>query len=122
MSWLWFLPLLFVVNVVSYPVLAWTQRRANRIDIDFKEDGKLLLAQVILCIKLQIIAIWYCADQGQGWLYLVPSCLTLVVALMLYFYIPLFLMKSDGEFTYRWAFGMRLLGLVTCVSLNFFKI
>jgi hypothetical protein len=42
MSWLWFLPLLFVVSVLSYPTVAWTQRRARKIEIDFKEDGKII--------------------------------------------------------------------------------
>ena len=42
MSWLWFLPLLFVVSVLSYPTIAWTQRRNRKIDIDFKEDGRII--------------------------------------------------------------------------------
>lgn len=60
MSWLWFLPLLFVVSVLSYPAVAWMQRRAKKIDIDFKEDGKLLLAQFAIFVKLNIISIAYC--------------------------------------------------------------
>ena len=44
MSWLWFLPLLFFVSILSYPAVAWMQRRAQKIDIDSKEDGKILLA------------------------------------------------------------------------------
>lgn len=30
LSWLWFLPMLFVVFLFSYPLMAWSQRRQNQ--------------------------------------------------------------------------------------------
>jgi surface polysaccharide O-acyltransferase-like enzyme len=64
MSWLWFLPLLFTVSIFSYPGLKWTQRRAKRVEIDFKEDGKILFAQFLVFLKLSIVGVYYCT-QGN---------------------------------------------------------
>lgn len=35
-SWLWFLAVLFVVMVMVYPLLAFTNRRVSNIPLDFK--------------------------------------------------------------------------------------
>jgi len=38
LSWLWFLPALFIDSNMNYPLLAWTQRRAANIPLDWKVD------------------------------------------------------------------------------------
>lgn len=30
LSWLWFLPVLFLCKIINYPFVAWSQRRAER--------------------------------------------------------------------------------------------
>ena len=44
LSWLWFLPVLFITSILTYPVLAWSQRRKKGIPLDLVEDGKLVLS------------------------------------------------------------------------------
>ena len=89
MSWLWFLPLLFVVSILSYPILAWTQRRAKKIEIDFKEDGKLLLSQFLLFAKFMFVTLYYCKFGNYGLLYVFPSSIVLVLVTMIYFIMPM---------------------------------
>ena len=52
MSWLWFLPVLFITCVLNYPVLAWTQRRVKDKPMELKEDGK------IIASWLAIMSFW----------------------------------------------------------------
>ena len=38
LSWLWYLPALFIDSCVNYPLLAWTQRRSTHVPIDWNID------------------------------------------------------------------------------------
>jgi len=43
LSWLWFLIALFVVMILNYPLMAWTQRRKMMRPFDWRHDGKVIL-------------------------------------------------------------------------------
>ena len=43
LSWLWFLPVLFIDSVLVYPLLAWTVRRARREAVDIRIDGAIIV-------------------------------------------------------------------------------
>ena len=45
-SWLWFLPALFIDSNINYPCLAWAQRRKVRLPFDI-EDVKLIVGQIL---------------------------------------------------------------------------
>ena len=45
-SWLWFLPALFIDSNINYPCLAWAQRRKARIPFD-TEDIKIIGGQIL---------------------------------------------------------------------------
>jgi uncharacterized Tic20 family protein len=47
LSWLWFLVVLFIVMLLNYPLMAWSQRRKKKMPLDFKQDGKLIFMQVV---------------------------------------------------------------------------
>ena len=36
LSWLWFLVVLFIVMLLNYPLMAWSQRRKKNVPLDFK--------------------------------------------------------------------------------------
>ena len=42
-SWLWFLGVLFVVMMLNYPLLAFSNRRKLNLPLDFKQDGAIVL-------------------------------------------------------------------------------
>lgn len=43
LSWLWYLPALFIDCILTYPLLAWTVRRARKVPWHSRDDGNLIL-------------------------------------------------------------------------------
>ena len=43
LSWLWYLPALFIDCLLTYPLLAWTVRRARKIPYSHRDDGNIIL-------------------------------------------------------------------------------
>ena len=43
LSWLWYLPALFVDCILTYPLLAWSIRRARKIPFNAWDDGNILI-------------------------------------------------------------------------------
>jgi len=42
LSWLWYLPALFIDCILTYPLLAWSVRRAKKIPFDQRDDGNIV--------------------------------------------------------------------------------
>mmetsp|Transcript_10112 Transcript_10112/g.17072 ORF Transcript_10112/g.17072 Transcript_10112/m.17072 type:complete len:267 (+) Transcript_10112:22-822(+) len=53
-SWLWFLPGLFINSNFSYPVLAWAQRRQREMPFSMLEDGSIVIAFLASSLVLQL--------------------------------------------------------------------
>lgn len=85
LSWLWYLPALFIDLVITYPLLAWTVRRSRKIPYNQRDDGNIILLQ------LAVFAIWLfpCfyidTKKDLGTKYLLPSTLTLM-CIFFFFY------------------------------------
>ena len=43
LSWLWYLPALLVDCILTYPLLAWSIRRARKIPFNAWDDGNILI-------------------------------------------------------------------------------
>jgi hypothetical protein len=86
LSWLWYLPALFIDFVLTYPLLRWTVRRSRRIPCDVLIDGGLVFLQIVT------LALWLWACTGIvtkddfGEIYLMPAVLTLA-GIMFVFYV-----------------------------------
>lgn len=44
LSWLWYLPALLIDCVITYPLLAYTIRRARKIPFSWRDDGNIILS------------------------------------------------------------------------------
>lgn len=42
LSWLWYLPALFIDCILTYPLLAWSIRRAKKIPFNARDDGNIV--------------------------------------------------------------------------------
>ena len=42
LSWLWYLPALFIDCMLTYPLLAWSVRRAKKIPFNSRDDGNII--------------------------------------------------------------------------------
>ena len=72
LSWLWFLVVLFIVMLLNYPLIAWTQRRANKKQLEFKVDGKIVGMQIITLL-VWILPCALIVDAKDAANYLIPS-------------------------------------------------
>jgi len=85
LSWLWYLPALFIDCILTYPLLAWSIRRAKKIPFNARDDGN------IVFLQLAILAIWCypCfyldTSYNYGTRYLLPSILTLAIFMFLFY-------------------------------------
>lgn len=50
LSWLWYLPALFIDLVLTYPLVAWTVRRSRKIPFSQRDDGNIILLQLALFV------------------------------------------------------------------------
>jgi hypothetical protein len=48
MSWLWFLPVLFVASVFSYPLVIWSHRRQKKEKLTICYDLGVIILQIII--------------------------------------------------------------------------
>lgn len=78
LSWLWFLIVLFVVMILSYPLLAFSSRRKQRIPFEMKADGKIIAGQLlILC--LWAIPCKMMVSESDAYTYTLPSIMVLLL-------------------------------------------
>ena len=65
LSWLWFMPALFLLSVIHYPYMVWTKRRFVSLvpfDISERTDVKLVIAQLVIMISMVLLAL-FCAPK-----------------------------------------------------------
>ena len=85
LSWLWYLPALFIDFMLTYPLLRWTIRRSRGHDFECLTDGGLIVLQ------LATLACWLWACMGVvtkddfGEIYLVPAVVALTGVIFLFY-------------------------------------
>jgi hypothetical protein len=114
-SWLWFLPVLFVVMILNYPLLVFSQRRKLGRAFDWKVDGKIIgmlaVSLLVWCIPCATMV-----NSEDAWLYLIPSVMVLAGFNLFMMLIQLLIPKFPEI-----AFWIKLAGPVFCVLMNCFK-
>ena len=86
LSWLWYLPALFIDCMLTYPLVAWSIRRSRKIPFDARDDGNIVFLQVAIFVIWLYPCIYMDTGNGYGMRYLLPSTLTLA-GIMFIFYI-----------------------------------
>ena len=114
MSWLWFLPALFLDSVVNYPLIKWTQRRYAKKPYG-TEDVLVILGM------LTTLAIWtgigYVASMGDdGQDNILLSTLFMIIIYAMYFFLPLIVInREDG---YKYSNLLKIIGPIATILLN----
>lgn len=85
LSWLWYLPALFIDLVITYPLLAWTVRRSRKIPYNQRDDGNIILLQLAIFVIWLFPAFYLDTKKDMGTKYLLPSTLTLM-CIFFFFY------------------------------------
>ena len=85
LSWLWYLPALFVDCILTYPLLAWSVRRARKIPFDSRDDTNILLIQVAIFVAWLFPCFYLDTSMDYGVQYLLPSTLTMIGFVSLFY-------------------------------------
>jgi hypothetical protein len=118
LSWLWYLPALFIDCILTYPLLAWSVRRAYKIPFNSRDDGNIILMQLVILIIWCYPCFYLDTDDRYGERFLLPSILTLSIILMLFYSFQLLVHTENGA---KYAMMMKLLGPLGSIALNLWK-
>lgn len=118
LSWLWFLPTLFIDLMLTYPLLAWTVRRSRKIEYNSRDDGNIILLQLAVWAIWLFPSFYIDTQKDFGIRYLLPSSLTMM-AIMTFFYVfQLVINTENGD---KYTMWMKIIGPIGMIFLNLHK-
>ena len=96
LSWLWYLPALFIDFILTYPLLRWSIRRSKGIAFDPLVDTGIILHQILTLAGWAAICYFLVTKQNYGALYLVPAVITLGCIMAVFYLIQTILPGKNG--------------------------
>mmetsp|Transcript_13236 Transcript_13236/g.22461 ORF Transcript_13236/g.22461 Transcript_13236/m.22461 type:complete len:194 (+) Transcript_13236:393-974(+) len=118
LSWLWYLPALFIDCILTYPLLAWSVRRAKKIPFDQRDDGNIIFLQIAIFVIWCYPCFYMDTSHNYGEKYLLPSILTLACIFFLFYTFQLLIYTENGA---KYAMLIKLIGPLGSVALNLWK-
>ena len=118
LSWLWYLPALFIDCMITYPLLAWSIRRSRKIPFNGRDDGNIVFLQLGIFVAWCYPAFYLDTDNNYGQRFLLPSILTLAIIMMLFYVCQLPIHTENGA---KYAMIIKLLGPLGSIALNLWK-
>jgi hypothetical protein len=119
LSWLWYLPALFIDCMLTYPLLRWSIRRSKGIPFDPLVDTGIVLHQIIT-LGIWCLPCYYLVTKDQyGEIYLVPSIICLGCIMFCFYTFQLAIGTKNGH---HYAMYMKLVGPLGSAALNYFKV
>lgn len=117
---LWFLPVLLLVCLVNYPLLAYSRRRMKKLPVG-RQDVMIILGQfiAIMCLTL-LFYVLTLNEPDDFWYYLVPANLTLFFGMLAYMGVQVYLQRLADDDHGKALFVM-LIGPVISLLINIFK-
>lgn len=116
---LWFLPVMLIVVLVNYPLLAWSRRR-KRGEALGADDVLLAFGQLLSSGTLAGLEYLLMANKSDYWNYAFPANIVLFFGFAAQFAFQIYLQGLPEEET-GYALTLRLIGPLTSIGLNFFK-
>lgn len=118
LSWLWYLPALLIDCIITYPLLAWTIRRARKIPYSWRDDGNIVLSQAVIFLIWLYPCFYMDTDLDFGKRYLLPSTITLIIIFIIFYTFQLLIhLPGCGQF----AMWIKLIGPLGGIALNWWK-
>ena len=120
MSWLWFLPALFIDSLINYPILKWTQRRYSEKPMSLKDDGLIfggLFLTLFIWIAFQWTLVGSKVENGRRDVFLMTMVVVIVYAA--YFILPGFIVKRENGYKYSW--WLKMIGPIAMILMNIVK-
>ena len=66
LSWLWYLPALFIDIMLTYPLLRWSIRRARKIPFDAATDMGIIVHQLVTLAAWAAINFYLVTTDSYG--------------------------------------------------------
>jgi hypothetical protein len=118
LSWLWYLPALFIDCVLTYPLLRWTVRRSKGIAFDPLVDTGIIVHQMVTLAIWGAICFLLVTKDNFGELLLVPSIYVLAGIMFCFYTFQLLINTRDGA---KYSMWIKLIGPCGSMALNLFK-
>ena len=66
LSWLWYLPALFIDFLICYPLLRWSIRRSKKIPFDPLTDTGIVLLQIVTLVIWALTNFYLVTTHSYG--------------------------------------------------------
>jgi len=119
LSWLWYLPALFIDFMLCYPLLRWSIRRSKNIKYDPLVDTGIIAHQMVNIAIWAAINYFLVTKDDYGTIYLVPAVCTLGCVFFVIFGAQLALGTKNG---YKYALLIKLIGPCGSIAMNMWKV
>ena len=113
LSWLWFLPALFMDSNINYPLVAWSQRRHAGKPLD-AHDLKIIVGQLVMFF-LWNIPLTIIPKNDMGHKSLRPMIMILIAVYAAYYFSQILLTRPGGH---RYCWIIKLIGPAATLLLN----
>ena len=86
LSWLWYLPALFIDIMLTYPLLRWSIRRSRGIPFEAATDVGIMVHQVVTLAIWAVANYYLVTTDDYGEKYLLPSIGVLGIVMFCFYF------------------------------------
>jgi hypothetical protein len=119
LSWLWYLPALFIDFVICYPLLRWSVRRSKGIPFDGLVDTGIVLLQIATLALWATVNYYLVPTYNYNTLLLIPAICVLGAVFFCFYTLQLTINTRYGHHN---AMLIKLIGPIGSVLLNLYKV
>ena len=118
LSWLWYLPALFIDLIICYPLLRWTIRRSRGIPFDPLVDLGIITLQLVTLAAWAAPNFYLITTDDYNMRYSIPAVITLCWVFFAFYVLQLIVARPNG---YHFAVWIKLIGPIGSVCMNLWK-
>lgn len=119
LSWLWYLPALFIDCMLTFPLLRWSIRRSREIPFDAVTDTGIIVLQMVTLFIWAIPNYYLVPTMDYNTKLLIPSIGVLAGVMFCFYTFQLLIPRRDGH---HYAIWIKFIGPIGSICLNLFKV
>jgi hypothetical protein len=118
LSWLWYLPALFIDLILCYPLLRWTIRRSRGIPFDPLTDLGIITQQIVTLLLWAACNFYLIEGYDYNMKYSIPAVITLAWVFFAFYVLQLLVARPNGH---HFAVWIKLIGPIASICMNLWK-
>lgn len=119
LSWLWYLPALFIDLVICYPLLRWSIRRSRGIPFDPLVDLGIITLQIVTLVAWAVPNYLLITTDDYNMKYSIPAIITLSWVFFAFYTLQLLAARPNGH---HFAVWLKLIGPIGAICMNMWKV